>query len=130
MTIYDNENGSYLCQRSVLTQILKRTVVKYEIDLNESIRLKYHNPWSKTYVITEDKNISITLSPFLNFTIERRLAINVNKSISGASISISQLLNNKYIYNTNVYSNEYEYFSLNAFNETFNLTISHNNYLH
>lgn len=93
-----DEQGQYLRQGNKVTDLLTGTNIQYRVKLNKDLAMEYVQPSDYEYKVKEgDNEIVCTLSPIREITISGCIKDAVTKQgISGATVSISQMLNGKY----------------------------------
>ena len=126
-----NEDGSLLANGAMVSGLLEGTHVTCRIVLPQNLIIQYKRPTDIAYTVkSSDNNIICQLQAFQEVALSGRiLDVTTAKPISGATITISQLINGKYTKSVTARSGNDGIFAISAFNEQSSMTISANNYL-
>ncbi len=126
---YDADN-KYLSQGNVLKQQLAGNKVRYTIELDRVLGSKYLFPESKEHTVSEKGNTLVyTLQPIDSLDIQGIVKGDDGSLISGAVVSVSQLLNGKYSRSVIGKTDKNGKFVLNVYNDASTITISANGYI-
>lgn len=93
------EDGSttYLRKAASVADIPDGQELICRVSLDSKLGVVYQSPKDTLYTVTANDNIcSITLTPFRNINLTGSIVDNDGGALSGASVSVSQLLNGKY----------------------------------
>lgn len=93
------EDGSttYLRKAASISDIPDGQQLICRVSLDSKLGVVYQSPEDILYTVTANDNIcSITLTPFRNVNLTGSIVDNDGVALSGASVSVSQLLNGKY----------------------------------
>lgn len=126
-----NEDGALLGNGPKVSGVLEGTNVTYRIVLPQTLALQYRMPTDIAYSVKSSGNdITCQLQAFQEIALSGRiLDVTTEQPISGATITVSQLLNGKYTKSVTARSGNDGLFTINAFNEQSSMTVSANNYL-
>lgn len=124
-------DGSVLSTGSSLKGLIEGTKLICHISLQQSLALQYNTPEDLNYTVkTTDNTISIRLKPFDVISLSGKVFdSNTRQQIPYASVTVSQLLNDKNTKSFNVQTNNEGVYTINAFNTNSSITFSANNYL-
>lgn len=126
---YDADN-KYLSQGNVLKQQLAGNKVRYTIELDRVLGSKYLFPESKEHTVSEKGNTLVyTLQSIDSLDIQGIVKGDDGSLISGAVVSVSQLLNGKYSRSVIGKTDKNGKFVLNVYNDASTITISANGYI-
>lgn len=126
-----NEDGSLIGNGAKISGVLEGANVTYRIVLPQSLAMQYRMPTDVAYSVKSSGNdITCQLQAFQEIALSGRiLDVTTEQPISGATITVSQLLNGKYTKSITARSGNDGVFTINAFNEQSSMTVSANNYL-
>jgi len=125
-----NEDGSLIGNGAKINGVLEGTSVSYRILLPQTLAMQYRMPTDVSYSVKSSGNdITCQLQAFQEIALSGRiLDVTTEQPISGATITVSQLLNGKYTKSISARSGNDGIFTINAFNEQSSVTVSANNY--
>lgn len=126
---YDADT-KFLSQGNVLKQQLAGNKIRYTIELDRVLGSKYLFPESKEHTVSEKGNTLVyTLQPIDSLDIQGIVKGDDGSLISGAVVSVSQLLNGKYSRSVIGKTDKNGKFVLNVYNDASTITISANGYI-
>ena len=125
-----NEDGSLLANGAKISGVLEGINVTYRVVLPQTLAMQYRMPTDVVYTVKSSGNdIICQLQAFQEVALSGRiLDVTTEQPISGATITVSQLLNGKYTKSISARSGNDGIFTINAFNEQSSVTVSANNY--
>lgn len=126
-----NEDGSLLANGAKACGVLEGTNVTYRIMLPQALAMQYRMPADVAYTVKDKGNeIECHLQEFEKISINGRiLDVTTGQPLSGATVTVSQLLNGKYTKSVVTRSGNDGIFSINVLNEQSSMTVSAYNYL-
>ena len=121
-----DEQGQYLRQGNKVTDLLTGTNIQYRLKLSKDLAMEYVQPSDYAYEVKAgDNEIVCTLSPIREVTISGCIKDAVTKQgISGATVSISQMLNGKYSKTFIVKTDNQGNYTSTAFNAPTTIAVS------
>lgn len=121
-----DEQGQYLRQGNKVTDLLTGTNIQYRLKLSKDLAMEYVQPSDYAYEVKAgDNEIVCTLSPIREVTISGCIKDAVTKQgISGATVSISQMLNGKYSKTFIVKTDNQGNYTATAFNAPTTIAVS------
>ena len=126
---YDADT-KFLSQGNVLKQQLAGNKIRYTIELDRVLGSKYLFPESKEHTVSEKGNTLVyTLQPIDSLDIQGIVKGDDGSLISGAVVSVSQLLNGKYSRSVIGKTDKNGKFVLNVYNDVTTITFSANGYI-
>ncbi len=126
-----SSDGVYLCQGATLKNVIEGTIVKYSIDLNQSLGVVYVKPQEAEYIVTNtDNDVVCVLSPFEELTACGAVKdVTSNNAIQNATVTISQLLNGKYTKSQTVHTDKNGEYTVTLYVAPTSVTFAANNYV-
>ena len=126
-----NEDGSLLGNGAKLTGVLEGTNVTYRIVLPQALAMQFGMPDDAAYTVKASGNeITCQLQAFEELSVSGRiLDMTTGQPISGATVTVSQLLNGKYTKSVIARSDNEGVFTISVVNVQSSVTISANNYM-
>lgn len=126
-----SSDGVYLCQGATLKNVIEGTIVKYSIDLNQSLGVVYVKPQEAEYIVTNtDNDVVCVLSPFEELTACGAVKdVTSNNAIQNATVTISQLLNGKYTKSQTVHTDINGEYTVTLYVAPTSVTFAANNYV-
>lgn len=126
-----NEDGTLWGNGAKISGVLEGTNVTYRIVLPQTLAMQYRMPTDVAYSVKSSGNdIICQLQAFQEVALSGRiLDVTTEQPISGATITVSQLLNGKYTKSITARSGSDGLFAINVFNEQSSMTVSANNYV-
>lgn len=92
-----DDKGNYLARGNALERQLEGTKVMYRITLPQSLAMEYLMPADAEYEVQANNNINCTLSAIPQTTISGKVVdVKSGNPLSGATVSVSQMLNGLY----------------------------------
>lgn len=125
-----NAENKYISQGNELKNLIAGTKINYLIELNSSLGSSYVFPNIKEYVVSEHGNaLTYSLQPIDLLDIRGVVKSKDGMLISGAVVSVSQLLNGKYSKSVITKTDKDGKYLLRVYNDVSNITISANGYI-
>lgn len=126
-----DDNGTYLCQGNRLTERLSGSNVRFRIKLNSELSVKYVQPSDSLYRVNDEANAVVcTLTPIEQIIIKGSVRdAFTKKGIYNATVSISQVLNNKYTKTIIAKTDKDGIYTAKVFKASATLTITANDYI-
>lgn len=126
---YDADN-KYLSQGNDLKQQLANDKVRYAIELDRVLGSKYMLPEVREYTVSKESNALVyALQPIDSLDISGVVKGEDGRLISGAVVSVSQLLNGKYSRSVIGKTDKNGKYRLNVYNDASTITFSANGYI-
>ena len=123
--------GNYLKQGSQLTGQIEGAKLSIRIALSQTLAMLYETPSDTTWIVTDgDNNISLTLEAFPEAIISGAVKdVSTKLAISGAVVTVSQVLNDKYTKTYTTKTNSKGTFSQEVLGVMSTLTVSSSDYV-
>ena len=126
-----SESGSYLAQGGGIAHVVAGARVQYKIELNSALGSQFVNPPQTDYTVVDGDNvIEITLAPIQAITISGTVKnAETGGALSGAAVSISQMLNGQHPKTVVGMTDNNGVFSVQVFNGAGTVTVSNYNFI-
>lgn len=124
-------SGSYLKQGAQLTSQIEGTELTFRVSLPQTLAMLYEAPNDSTYIVEDgDNSISLTLEAFPTAIVSGTVKdASTNQAISGAVVSISQVLGRQYTKTYTAKTNSKGFFSQEVLGVVSTLTASSSDYV-
>src|SRR5574344_62400 len=122
---WTNSVGTYLTQGVSVSGVIPTSVLKYHVNIGQTLGQQYLIPLVQEYTVIEGVNSPVSrLSPIDTLTVSG-VVKNINGSVlSGAVVTISQRLNGKYYKTVTMKTNANGVYSANVYRQPTTVTIS------
>lgn len=129
-TTWMDEKDTYLTKGNKLTNQLEGNMVKYRIQLPQTLGMEYLLPEDQLYEVLSENEIEVQLAPIPRTTIGGLVRdIKTGMAISGANIVVSQTLNGLYSKSFTTKTDNNGRWSLTAFEAKTDITASMTDYV-
>ena len=129
ITWYDLRD-TYLTKGSTLAAQLEGVSVKYRVQLPQALAMLYQLPAEATYEVQATNNITLTLTDIPQTTIGGRvLDVKTGQPLSGATVSVSQMLNGLYSKSFTAKTDNKGQWSLQVYEAKTDITASMDDYV-
>ena len=128
--VWFDEEGRYLKQGTILSQMTAGSTVKYRVSFNRILGLTYEFPKEQEYLVQEDNNeIIITLKPLTEKTIYGVVKDIDSGFINHAVVTVSQKVNGEFMQSSIVKTDEKGKWSQTVFDGPVTLNFSADDYI-
>lgn len=123
-----NNTGSYLAENNSIGGMVEGSKLKYTVSLDDSLGVRYTEPDTCFYTVTEGSNALTTVLQALPKLALTGKVRNKIMSLEGATVSMVQWLNGKHPRTSQATTNTKGEFSIEAYDDSTNVTISYDGY--